>query len=146
MGIIWNSTCNLKMFICNVWCPALITITQGLEWTFNTGKFNIIGENLPKNSPNIVLTLGTTLSIANDFQGNNKLIDVALNHKIAFINLCGFFNKDGTLPIFIHLFNFSLLILTCSLQIFLTCCFKFTLLFSVSWNVLRQCLLPSMPP
>jgi hypothetical protein len=29
---------------------ALVTTTQGLEWTFNIGKFNIIGENLPQNS------------------------------------------------------------------------------------------------
>jgi hypothetical protein len=29
---------------------ALVTTPQGLEWTLNTGKFNMIGETLPKNS------------------------------------------------------------------------------------------------
>jgi len=134
------------MLTCNVWFLASITITQGLQWTFNTRKLNIIGENLPKNSQNMVLMLGTIPFIANDFQGNDKLIDVALNHKIAFINLCDFFDEDGMLPIFVHLFNSSLLNLTCSLQILSTCCLKFILLFSMSWNALRQCLLPSMPP
>ncbi len=55
------------MFMCNVWFPASNTTTQGLEWTFNAKKFNIIGENLPKNSQNIILMLSTTPSIANDF-------------------------------------------------------------------------------
>ncbi len=30
-------------------------ITQGLEWTFNAWRFKIVGENLPKNSQNIVI-------------------------------------------------------------------------------------------
>ncbi len=146
MVIVWNSTCNLKMLMCNVWFLASITTTQGLEWTFNIRKFNIIGKNLPKNSQNIALMLGTTPFIANDFQGNDELIDVTLNHKIAFIDLCDFFDEDKTLPIFEHLFNSSLLILTCSLKILSTCCLKFTFLFLMSWNVSRQCLLLSMPP
>ncbi len=120
---------------------ASVTITQGLEWILNSRKFNIMGENLPKNSQNILLTLGSTSFvtnvIANDFQINNKLISVVPNHKITFIDLCDFFDEDGMLPIFVHPFNFSLLILTCSIQILSTCCLKFTLLFSVSWNALK---------
>jgi hypothetical protein len=46
---------------------ASITTTQGLEWTPNIGKFNIIGEILPKNFQNIVLMLGIIPFIANDF-------------------------------------------------------------------------------
>ncbi len=109
MGIVWNYTYNLKMLMCNVWFLASITTTQGLEWTLNIGKFNIIRKNLPKNSQNIVLTLGTTPSIANDFQVNDELISIASNHKITVIDLCDFFDEDGTLPIFVHLFNSSLL-------------------------------------
>jgi hypothetical protein len=63
---------------------ALVTNTQGLEWTFDINKFNIIGKNLFKNSQNIVLILGTILfvinDIANDFQVNDELINVASNH------------------------------------------------------------------
>ncbi len=129
---------------------ALVTTPQGLEWTLNTGKFNMIGETLPKNSWNIFLMLSTILFIANaitnDFQINNELIGVIPNHKTTFIDLCDFSNKDGTLLIFVHPFNSSLLILTYFVQILSTCCLKFTLLFSVWWKALRQCLLPSMPP
>ncbi len=116
---------------------ASITTTQGLEWTLNIGKFNIIGEILPKNFQNIVLMLGIIPFIANDFQINNELIDVTPNHKITFIDLCDFFNEDGTLPIFVHSFHSSFFIITYFVQIFLTCCFKFTLLFLMSWNALR---------
>jgi hypothetical protein len=70
---------------------ASITTTQGLEWNFNVGKFNIIGENLPIISQNIVLMLCITPSvanvIANDFKVNNELADAAPNHKIAFIDM-----------------------------------------------------------
>jgi hypothetical protein len=127
----------------------LVTTTQQLECTFSTEKNSIIRKNLPKNSQNIVLTLGT-ISIANvitnDFQVNDEVISVAPNHKIAFMDLCDFSDEDGMLQIFVHPFNSSLLILTCFVQILLTRCLKFTLLFLVSWNALRQCLLPSMPP
>ncbi len=134
------------MFMSNVWILASVTIAQGLEWTLNTGKFNIIEEILTKISQNIILTLGTTPSIANDFQVNDELMGVVSNHQIAFIDLCDFSDEDGTLPIFVHLFNFSILILTCSLQIFSTWCLKFTFLFLVSWNALMQWLLPFVPP
>jgi hypothetical protein len=94
----------------------LVTTIQGLEWNFNIGEFNIIGESLPQNSQNIVLMLSIISSIANvianDFQVNNKLIDVAPYHKIALIDLCDFSDEDGMFPIFVHLFNSSLLILT----------------------------------
>jgi hypothetical protein len=114
---------------------ALVSTSQGLEWTLNIRKFNIIGENLPKNSWNIVLMLSIIFFIANvianDFQINNELIGVIPNHKIAFIDLCEFSNKDGTLLIFVHPFNSSLLILTYYVQILSTRCLKFTLLFSV---------------
>jgi len=106
---------------------------------FNGGKFSIIGENLRKNSQNIVLMLSTTPFIANDFHVNNELIGIALNHKIPFIDLCDFSNEDGMLPIFVHLFNSTLLILTFFVQILSTCWLKFTLLFSMSWNALKQC-------
>ncbi len=70
---------------------ALVTTTQGLEWTFNTDKFNIIRENLPKNSQNMVLMLGIVPFfvnvIANDFQVTNELFNLILNHKIAFMNV-----------------------------------------------------------
>jgi hypothetical protein len=36
---------------------ALVITTSGLEWTLNINKFSIIGENLPKISQSIVLTL-----------------------------------------------------------------------------------------
>ncbi len=49
--------------------------------------------------------LGIALSIANDFQVNDKLIGVTPNHKIEFIDLCKFSNEDGTLSIFVHPFN-----------------------------------------
>ncbi len=115
---VYDDNNNVIIFV----YQALVTTTQGLEWTFNTGKFNIIGENLPKNSWNIVLMLGTISLIANvianDFQINNELIDVAPNHKIAFIDSCDFSNKDGTLLIFVHPFNSSLLILTHSVFCF----------------------------
>jgi hypothetical protein len=49
----------------------LVTTTQGLEWTLNIDKFNIIRGILPKNSQNIILPLNITMSIvnviANDF-------------------------------------------------------------------------------
>ncbi len=129
----------------------LVTTTQGLEWTLNIEKFNIIRGILPKNSQNIILPLNITMSIvnviANDFQVNDELINVVLNHKIAFINLCDFSDEDGILPVFVHSFNSSLLILIYSIKILLTCCLKYTLfMFSLSCNALRQCLLPSMPP
>jgi hypothetical protein len=95
---------------------ALVTTIQGLEWTFNIGKLNIIGESLPKSSQNIVLMLGISSSIANvianDFQVNNELINVAPYQKIAFIDLRNFSDEDEMFPIFVHLFDSSLLILT----------------------------------
>ncbi len=106
---------------------------------FNGGKFSIIGENLPRNSQNIVLMLSTTPFIANDFHVNDELIGIALNHKIPFIDLCDFSNEDGMLPIFVHLFNSTLLILTFFVQILSTCWLKFIFLFSMSWNALKQC-------
>jgi len=36
----------------------------------------------------------------------DKPISVALDHKITIINLYDFFDKDGTLPIFVHPSNF----------------------------------------
>jgi len=70
---------------------ASVSTTQGLEWTFNTDKFNIIRENLPKNSQNMVLMLGIVPFfvnvIANDFQVTNELFNLVLNHKIAFMNV-----------------------------------------------------------
>jgi hypothetical protein len=40
----------------------------------------------------------------------DKLIGVALDHKTIIIDLCDFFDKDGTLPIFIHFQTFRFLI------------------------------------
>ncbi len=105
MDNVYNDNNNVTRSI----YQALVITTQGLEWTLNIGKFNIIRKNLPKNSQKIVLTLGTTPSIANDFQVNDELISIASNHKITVIDLCDFFDEDGTLPIFVHLFNSSLL-------------------------------------
>jgi hypothetical protein len=39
----------------------------------------------------------------------DKPIGVALDHETTFIDLCHFFNEDGTLPISIHPSNYSLL-------------------------------------
>jgi hypothetical protein len=141
MDNVYNDNNNVTRFV----YQALIFTTQGLEWTLNIKKCSFIGKNLFKNSQNIILMLGTT-SLANEFYINDKLISVVSNHTIAFIDLFEFFNEDGTLPIFVHLFNSSLLVLTCSVQILSTCCFKFTFLFSMSLNASRLCLLPSMPP
>ncbi len=37
----------------------------------------------------------------------DKLIGVTLDHKTTIMDLCDFFDKDGTLPFFVHLSNFS---------------------------------------
>jgi hypothetical protein len=50
--IVYNDNNNAFRIVYQV----SITTTQGLEWSFNTGKFSIIGENFP----NIVLTLSIT--------------------------------------------------------------------------------------
>jgi hypothetical protein len=88
---------------------ALVNITLALEWTFNVRKFKIIGKNLPKSYLNTILMLSIIVYVANvivhDFQIKDKLISIALDHEIAFIDLCDLFNKDGMLPIFVHPFN-----------------------------------------
>jgi hypothetical protein len=48
LGIMHTSKDNAYVDNNNVIRFASITTTQGLEWTFNIGKFNIIGENFPK--------------------------------------------------------------------------------------------------
>jgi hypothetical protein len=96
----------------------MMTITMLLDlstklWLLLYKDWNglsILGNSisLGKVSPKVlktVLMLRTISSIANDFQVNNKLIDVALYHKIAFIDLCDFSNEDGMFPIFVHPFN-----------------------------------------
>ncbi len=146
--------CILRRTMCMMTTTMLLELSTKLQLLLHKdwNGFSILGNSIslgkispkfPKHSLDIKHYF---LDIANDFQVNNKLIDVTPNRKIAFIDLCDFSNEDGTLPIFVHPFNSSLLILTCSVQIFSTCCLKFTLLFSVSWNALRQCVLPSMPP
>jgi hypothetical protein len=142
MDNVYNDNNNVTRSI----YQALVITTQGLEWTLNIKEFSFIGENVLKNSQNIILMLGTTPFVTNEFYVNDKLISVALNHTIAFIDLFDFFNEDGMLQIFVHSFNSSLLVLTCFVQILSTCYLKFTFLFSMLWNALRQCLLPSMPP
>ncbi len=126
------------MLICNIWIPTwkLCTISKTMRLTTTTMLLNLstmfcfrvpmdwnglfvpknlglLAKNFPKSFQNIVFVLNIIAFIANVITHGVHVMDkpngVSLVHQPTFIYLCDSFDKDATIPIFVHPFNSSML-------------------------------------
>jgi len=79
-------------------------------WTITNGKYRIVGKNVLNNFQDIVVTLGTTTSVANIAMGDilmkekPSMISHDLKFSIpivesSFINLCDFSDENNLSPL-----------------------------------------------
>jgi hypothetical protein len=116
---------------------------HGLGWIFHVDRFRIVGKNLPKGFLNIVLTLGTATFVANVFthvvQVKVKLNNVSLDHQLAFIILCSYFDKDAIILIFVHPPN-SLLLNSITFDVSLQSKPKVIVIIGPSFHIVIDCI------
>jgi hypothetical protein len=86
----------------------LVSISQGLQWLFNTNIFKIVSNIMSKTSQNIMFTLRIATSMVNDVEHvmqirlENTVVkeDPSMfrpSHNTLFIDLCDSSNDDGML-------------------------------------------------